>query len=95
MQNRLVVPLASAFLTLASAHNPPHPWGHDTHTQTFLGTVKKWGNSFWLANTSEKVAARLDSNLASAFVNQRVKVKGIIDLSSNRISVEAIAPLAS
>jgi hypothetical protein len=92
-QNRLVIPLASAFLTLASTHNPPHPWAHETHTQTFLGTIKKWGGSFWLANTTEKVAARLDnSHLASAFLNQRVKVKGTIDLSSNRISVEAIAP---
>jgi hypothetical protein len=95
MQNRLVIPLASAFLTLASAHNPPHPWSQESQTQTFLGTVKKWGNSFWLANGTEKVAAKLDnSHLAGAFLNRRVKVKGTIDLSSNRIAVEAIAPLS-
>lgn len=96
MQNRLVIPLASAFLTLAATHNPRHPWADATHPQTFLGTVKKWGGSFWLANTTEKVAARLDkSHLASAFLNQRVRVKGTIDLSSNRISIEAIAPASS
>jgi hypothetical protein len=93
MQNRLVIPLASAFLTLAAAHNPSHPSSHNTQPQTFLGTIKKWGDSFWLANTSEKVAARLDNpSMASHFVNQRVKVIGTIDLSSNRIAVEAIAP---
>jgi hypothetical protein len=91
MQNRLVIPLASAFLTLASAHNPPHPW--NDHAHTFLGTIKKWGDSFWLANTSEKVAARLDNPLmAREFVNQRVKVTGTINLLSNRITMEAIAP---
>jgi hypothetical protein len=96
MQNRLVIPLASAFLTLVAAHNPPHPWSHNTRTQTFLGTIKKWGDSFWLANNSEKVAARLDNpSLASHFVNQRVKVIGTIDLSMNRIAVDAIAPCSS
>jgi hypothetical protein len=94
MQDRLVIPLASAFLTLADAHNPPHPWSHGARAQTFLGTIKKWGDSFWLANTSEKVAARLDNDyLVGTFVNQRVKIQGTIDLSSNRITVEAIAPL--
>jgi len=95
MHNRLVIPLAAAFLTLADAHNPPHPWANEAHTQTFLGTIKQWGGTFWLANTSEKVAAQLDNpNLAVPFVNQRVKLTGTIDLSSNRITVDAIAPLA-
>jgi Protein of unknown function (DUF5818) len=95
MQKRLVIPLASAFLTLVAAHNPPYPWSHNTQNHTFLGRIKKWGDSFWLANTSEKVAARLDNpSMASHFVNQRVKVVGTIDLSSNRIAVEAIEPCA-
>jgi hypothetical protein len=69
---------------------------HNTRTQTFLGTIKKWGDSFWLANNSEKVTARLDNpSLASHFVNQRVKVIGAIDLSMNRIAVDAIAPCDS
>lgn len=92
MQNRFVIPLASAFLTLAAAHNPPNPWSQNTQNM-FLGTIKKWGGSFWLAHTSEKVAAQLDNpSLASHFVNQRVKVIGTIDLSRNRIAVEAIVP---
>ena len=95
MQNRLVIPLARAFLTLAAAHSPSHPWSHNTQNRTFLGTIKKWGDSFWLANASEKVAARLDNpSLASPFVNQRVKVIGTIDVPSNRIAVEAITPCA-
>jgi hypothetical protein len=95
MQNRFVIPLATAFLTLAAAHNPPHPWSHNTQNHTFLGTIKKWGDSFWLVNTSEKVAAHVDNpSLASHFVNQRVKVIGTIDLSRNRIAVEAIAACA-
>jgi hypothetical protein len=95
MQNRFVIPLASAFLTLAAAHNPPNPWSQNTQNHTFLGTIKKWGDCFWLANASEKVAARLDNpSMASHFLNQRVKVIGTIDLSRNRIAVEAIAPCA-
>ncbi len=95
MQNRFVIPLASLFLTLEAAHTPSHPWSHNTQNQTFLGTIKKWGDSFWLANTSEKVAARLDNpSMANHFVNQRVKVIGTIDVSSNRIAVEAITPCA-
>ena len=93
MQNRLVIPLASAFLTLEAAHTLSNPWSHNTQNQRFLGTIKKWGDSFWLANTSEKVAARLDNpSLANRFVNQRVTVVGTIDVSSNRIAVEAITP---
>lgn len=93
MQSPIAIPLATAFLTLAAADNPP--WSHNTQNHMFLGTIKKWGDSFWLANTSEKVAARLDNpSLASHFVNQRVKVVGTIDLSRNRIAVEAIAACA-
>jgi len=93
MPNRSVISLASAFLTLEAAHTPSRPWSNNTQSQTFLGTIKKWGNSFWLANTSEKVAARLDDqSTANQFVNQRVKVIGTIDVSSNRIAVEAITP---
>jgi hypothetical protein len=81
-----------AFLTLAAAYNPPNPWSQNTQNM-FLRTIKKWGDSFWLAHTSEKVAAQLDNPaLASHFVNQRVKVIGTIDLSRNRIAVEAIVP---
>jgi hypothetical protein len=73
----------------------PHPWSHNTQNHAFLGTIKKWGDSFWLVNTSEKVAAQVDNpSLASHFVNQRVKVIGTIDLSRNRIAVEAIAACA-
>jgi hypothetical protein len=92
---RLVVPLASAFLTLAHAHNNPHPWSDAAHTQTFLGTIKHWGNSYWLANTSEKVAARLDkSDLARHFLNKRVKITGTIDLHTNCIAMGSVAPLS-
>jgi hypothetical protein len=95
MPNRSVIPLASAFLTLEAAHTASHQWSKNTQSQTFLGTIKKWGDSFWLANTSEKVAARLDDpSMANHFVNQRVKVIGTIDVSSNRIAVEAITPCA-
>lgn len=91
MQNRIVIPLADAFLTLDAADNPPDPWSHNPQNHTFLGRIKKWGDLFWLANTSEKVAARLDNpSMASHFVNQKVKVIGTIDLSSNCIAVEAI-----
>jgi len=95
MPNRLAISVASAFLTLEAAHTPGDPWSHNTQNQAFLGTIKKWGDSFWLANTSEKVAARLDNpTMANNFVNQRVKVIGTIDVSSNRIAVEAITPCA-
>jgi len=58
-----------------AAHTASHPWSNNTQSQTFLGTIKKWGDSFWLANTSEKVAVRLDDpSTANHFVNQRVKV---------------------
>jgi hypothetical protein len=93
MPNRSVISLASAFLTLEAAH-ASHEWSN-AQSQTFLGTIKKWGNSFWLANTSEKVAARLDNpSMANHFVDQKVKVIGTIDVSSNRIAVEAITPCA-
>jgi hypothetical protein len=95
MPNRSVISLASAFLTLEAADSPGDPWSHSTENQTFLGTIKKWGDTFWLANTSERVAARLDNpSMANHFVNQRVKVTGTIDVSSNRITVEAITPCA-
>jgi hypothetical protein len=97
-QNRFLIPLASAFLTLDSADNPdfaPSDSGHNTRTTTFLGTIKKWGDSFWLANTSKKVAARLGNSLLPAhFVNQKVKITGTIDLATNVITVLAIAPCA-
>jgi hypothetical protein len=94
-QNRLVVPLASAFLTLAGAHNNPHPWSDAAHIQTFLGTIKHWGDSYWLANTSEKVAARLDNpSLARNFLNKRVKITGSIDLHTNCITMGSVAPLS-
>jgi len=95
MPNRSVISLASAFLTLEAADNASHRWSNNTQSQTFLGTIKKWGDSFWLANTSEKVAARLDDqSMANHFVNQKVKVIGTIDVSSNRIAVETITPCA-
>jgi hypothetical protein len=95
MPNRSVISLASAFLTLEAADNASHQWSNNTQSHTFLGTIKKWGDSFWLANTSEKVAARLDDqSMANHFVNQKVKVIGTIDVSSNRIAVETITPCA-
>lgn len=64
-----------------------------TETKTFAGKIVKNGNALVLSDLDGKTTYKLDDQQkAKEFVNQDVKVTGILDASTGMIRVSAIDP---
>jgi len=62
--------------------------------KTFSGKIVKSGDKLVLADASNKTTYQLDDQQkAQDFLNQSVKVTGVLDASSGTIRVTAIQPL--
>ena len=81
---------------IAAQQDPAQPSG-DTNTaakqKTFTGKIVKSGDKLVLSETQSKVTYQLDDQQkAQEYVNQSVKVTGILDAATGTIRVSAIDP---
>ncbi|MGP0018332.1 MAG: DUF5818 domain-containing protein [Candidatus Sulfotelmatobacter sp.] len=64
-----------------------------TETKTFAGKIVKNGNALVLSDQDGKTTYKLDDQQkAKEFVNQDVKVTGVLDASTGMIRVSAVDP---
>ncbi len=80
-----------------AAQQPPaqHPDDQNSpaETKTFTGKILKSGDKLVLADSAGKTTYQLDDQQkAQEFVNQNVKVTGVLDASTGMIRVSAIEP---
>jgi uncharacterized protein YdeI (BOF family) len=81
----------------AWAQEQPAPQPGDrspmSETKTFTGKIVKAGDKFVLSDAQGKMTYQLDDQQkAQEFVNQTVKVTGVLDPSTGMIRVSAIGP---
>jgi len=77
----------------AQQQSMPQPGDQAQATATFTGKIVKSGSKLVLTDADGKTSYQLDDQKkAKAFMNQNVKVTGVLDASTGTIRVSAIDP---